>query len=308
MNVIFSEMHKDLVLTGINFIMKDLRAIHNIVQYNECIRNRLSEICQPIFNGFGFTSFGYTRLQKNGNRIILETNRDWLNYYSNIAFEEKKEGTNSLISNLENLIVNPTAEEFHIQMFVGSPKTKIQEQLCVLKVWNSVSCYINSKEYIEIYHLSKATGDNEAIIDLCVNKKFLLLRFLHYFRDKLGLLDIGNAPCVRDANLSKVFIQNGARNKRSIDHNVDNYIKQTHTDKFYLKTHDIFISRREAECLNLLSLGKIGKEIASHLNLSSRTVESYINSLKYKTNNYAKGALVKLAYENLLGSPYLFDN
>ncbi len=293
--------------------MNNLYAIQDIIQYNYGIGNKLTEICDPIFSNFGFTSFGYSRIQKNGDRLILETNKDWLNYYSDIDFKEKKEGSSSLIGNLENLILDPPSEEFHIQMLIGSPKSKLHEQLCVLNVWNSVSIYVNMNKYLEVYHLSMSKEDNGAIVDLCLNKKFLLHRFFHYFRDKLCDLEIENAPYIRDDDLSKIFSQNGASTaiasstQSTNNASLNSFLHQTYIDRFYLRTHDIFISRREAQCLHYLSIGKTCKEVGSHLKISQRTVESYINTLKIKTNLHSKGELIKLAFENHLASPGLFD-
>lgn len=291
-------------------MMKNLYAVDDIIQYNAGIKNKLSEICEPIFNSFGFTGFGYTRIQKNGDRLILETNQDWINHYSDTAFEEKKEANSSLVNNLETLIINPPLEEFHIQMLVGQPRTQIQEQLRYLNIWNSVSIYVNMNRYLEVYHLSMSKENQEegAIIDLCVNKKFLLHRFFHYFREKLRLLEVEKAPCIRDVELSKIFLNKTTEFKKPIDDNISNYMKQTYVDKFYLKTHDIFIGRREAECLHYLALGETCKEIANRFKISPRTVESYISSLKSKTNLHIKGELIKLAYENLLATPGMFES
>jgi DNA-binding CsgD family transcriptional regulator len=50
-----------------------------------------------------------------------------------------------------------------------------------------------------------------------------------------------------------------------------------------IKGRDIIMSKREMECLSLLSKGKRAKEIASFFSLSPRTVESYLNNVKIKS-------------------------
>ncbi len=288
--------------------MKDLYAIQNIIQYNAGIANKLLNICEPIFHNFGFSSFGYTRIQNNGKRLILETNKDWLNLYSDVGFQEMNEGPKSLINNIENLVINPPVEEFHIQVLTGAPKSKLHEHLRVLNVWNSVSIYVDMNNFVEVYHLATATEDDGVIMDLCINKKFLLQRFFHYFREKLCSLEVDKAPYISDENLSKIFVKNKEEENKVISEaTVSNYLKQTHIDKFYLKTHNIFITRREAECLHYLAFGKTSKEIAKLLHISPRTVEFYINSLKNKTSFHNKSELIRLAYENYLTSQGLFD-
>jgi DNA-binding CsgD family transcriptional regulator len=46
--------------------------------------------------------------------------------------------------------------------------------------------------------------------------------------------------------------------------------------------NDVYLSKREFECAKLLLQGLKIKEIAAHLNLSPRTVESYFNNMKSK--------------------------
>jgi DNA-binding CsgD family transcriptional regulator len=287
--------------------MKNLYAVQDIVQYNAGIGKKLLTICEPIFSNFGFSSFGYTRIQNNGNRLILETNKDWLNYYGDAGFQEKNDGPKSLLGNIERLIVNPPPEEFHIQVLTGPPKSKLHENLQALNVWNSVSIYVQMNNYFEVYHLAMSDQDDSIIMDLCINKKFLLQRFFHYFREKICLLDVDKAPYISDNNVSKIF-SNDKNLKIGIpDTVISNYLTQTHTGKFYLKTHDMFITRRAAECLHYLAFGKTCKEIARLLQISPRTVEFYLNALKDKTLVHSKSELIRLAYENYLAIPGLFD-
>jgi DNA-binding CsgD family transcriptional regulator len=56
------------------------------------------------------------------------------------------------------------------------------------------------------------------------------------------------------------------------------------------------LSRREKECLFLIGKGKTTKMIAKQLNLSPRTVEHYIESIKIKTNVYSKYHLMEYAH------------
>lgn len=56
--------------------------------------------------------------------------------------------------------------------------------------------------------------------------------------------------------------------------------------KYYLSGPflNLPFSQREAECLKYLHLGKSSKEIGRLLKLSPRTIESYVNNIKQKTN------------------------
>lgn len=275
-------------------------AFQDVIKYNQAIKNKLSDICEPIFTGFGFKSLGYTRIKINGERLILDTHTDLLNYYCESAFQEKIKGDNSLVCTLNRIKSNSPHHECHIQVYSGNPKTELEERLYHYDIWNCISLTFNMQQYSEIFHLSKSKDINDSNIDLCTNKKALLNRFSHYFRDKLRMLDLEKAPTVRNVQPSSVIKEGAADTDDYKDLRVCEFVKKTQIEKYYLKTHDIFIGKREAECLYYLSLGKTSKEIGNCLEISARTVECYINSLKEKTNIHSKSGLIMLAHENFL--------
>jgi DNA-binding CsgD family transcriptional regulator len=58
------------------------------------------------------------------------------------------------------------------------------------------------------------------------------------------------------------------------------------------------LSIRQQECLFWLVRGKTFEEIAKLLALSPRTIESYINSIKYKFGCYTKGQIIEKAIDS----------
>lgn len=58
------------------------------------------------------------------------------------------------------------------------------------------------------------------------------------------------------------------------------------------------LSRRELDCVFYLLRGKTNKEIAKHLNLSSRTVESYLQNIKFKWQCEKKSHIIDYAVVN----------
>jgi DNA-binding CsgD family transcriptional regulator len=59
--------------------------------------------------------------------------------------------------------------------------------------------------------------------------------------------------------------------------------------------NNICLSPREAECLRSLAKGKTAKMIARELNLSTRTVEHYLENIKFKFNVNSKYDLINKA-------------
>ena len=62
----------------------------------------------------------------------------------------------------------------------------------------------------------------------------------------------------------------------------------------------ISFTKREIECLLLLSQGKSLKEIATDLEISLDTVTFHINNIKDKTGYLNRSRLIKLVNETLL--------
>lgn len=60
------------------------------------------------------------------------------------------------------------------------------------------------------------------------------------------------------------------------------------------------LSLRESQCFYFIVQGKAPKEIANTLGLNTRTVGSYIDKIKRKTNTPYKSAFIELAIKNNL--------
>jgi len=68
---------------------------------------------------------------------------------------------------------------------------------------------------------------------------------------------------------------------------------QTHREK----ENKIQLTTRQIDCLYYLALGMTAKLIANKLNISSRTVEHYIETIKTKLNCYNRSELIAKALE-----------
>lgn len=67
------------------------------------------------------------------------------------------------------------------------------------------------------------------------------------------------------------------------------------TKKFAIETSrgDVFLSAQELNCLRLIAQGFTYSELAYHMDLSNRTIESYVNNLKEKLNASSKATLAQ---------------
>jgi DNA-binding CsgD family transcriptional regulator len=74
-------------------------------------------------------------------------------------------------------------------------------------------------------------------------------------------------------------------------------LKQNNQVSYYLKQSfdKNLLTKRESECLFYLLRGKSGREIAMLLDLSTRTIEEYLNNIKDKFKCCTKGQLIEKA-------------
>lgn len=110
-------------------------------------------------------------------------------------------------------------------------------------------------------------------------------------------------PCLLNTGL---LANTSSLEMMSNDASVDGYLKdncqeiQAIKNKLTEKTRQ-FISLRESECLFHLIRGKSARETGYALNLSQRTVEFYLNSLKDKLNCRKKSELIEITFKFLMG-------
>ncbi len=64
-----------------------------------------------------------------------------------------------------------------------------------------------------------------------------------------------------------------------------------------LKIDNVYLSKREMECLKLMVRGKTARETAEIIGLAKRTVESYIENIKFKLGVSRKSELIEKALD-----------
>lgn len=75
-------------------------------------------------------------------------------------------------------------------------------------------------------------------------------------------------------------------------------INKKHIKKNHTKCNvSELLTKRQCECLYLLVRGKTMKQIANELNISSKTVEHYLDAIKIKLNCYSRSELIEKALQ-----------
>ena len=256
---------------------------HNFWDYPLRKHHQLSDqirpLVTPLFDAFEISHFSYFFVTKEGYSACLGTNPEWMEFY--------------LYNNL-----------FYHNPFLRSPQL-IPEGLFFTQS-------IQDPEYRE----SKKYAENFGIEDslLLISKKNEILQGFSFGLNKH---DKNYTLFANEVSLLKRFCKEFEnRAKRSLQELEPVDIRQFIGNTFY-KKQDWFslnenkrknllvqlnfkapnLSPKEKETLSLYLQGETARSIAERLQLSSRTVESYLGNIKNKLNCYQKTALLKKAQE-----------
>lgn len=79
---------------------------------------------------------------------------------------------------------------------------------------------------------------------------------------------------------------------------LENQISSAHKmQPFIMQSNYPGLSKRQSQCLYFLLLGKQSKQIATYLNITHRTVDTYIEAIKTKMNCYSRSEIISKAHE-----------
>lgn len=246
-----------------------------ILSYQRKVYKDVSEICKPLFDEFDITFFSQTRAFHDGQFTSLMNTTDLTEYYLDrkypIYLSQGKGITLNtgiyIAANLEN----PFQQKMH------------QELKKIFNVDHMIHLIEKQNDYDDMYTFA-TTPENYKMINQFINNLDIIKHFILYYKDKSASL-IKKTNKVRygseyfsspTASTSGTTIQN--------KHNHKNCLKNMVIKKIHIPTQtgEVSISQREFDCLKYAVKNLTLKEIAKFLNLSPRTVETYVNNLKYK--------------------------
>ncbi len=258
---------------------------YSAYKYNESILDKLKSICEPL-ELLGIKAFCYGRLFKDGTYLRLGTNKDWNQYVFQNVF--------SYTPTFQKVINEAEINKFHCFLWplANYENDTLLSQLYNLNIWHGINVIENLGNSIECYGFA-ADRYTDNMGNFYLNNKELLEQFIIYFRVKAkDLIDSTNKEklCFLNSPLEDYVSLKSENEKRIKDY--INLIKVARTPVISKEGKVIYLSEQQNKCLLSLKEGKTTKEIAKDLNLSPRTVETYINQVKIKTGFQRKSELI----------------
>lgn len=254
-------------------------------QYSESVQERMKEICIPL-SYLDITYFGYMKIFNNGSFLKL-TNR--LDFQKDYFFHEGKFGNifSNIYSNTQNITYFLTPYDTD-----SLRQDHVIELVAHHNIWDVFNIYKNINGCVHGYFFGTSIS-NSTISQQYFSNIPLLERFIQYFEEKAkDLIDTTDHKKLASfdykfnfANMSEEYILNK---------NIEKFIQATYLPRLFAKkqNEDIYLTKREAECLHYLSQGKTLKEIGRSLDLSPKTIEFYIRNIKEKSGYSSKSELL----------------
>lgn len=240
---------------------------HAALAYNQTIHQQLMDICSPLFLRSYIKSFRYFRLFKDGSYLNLSTNNDWL--YSRMT----KIHNNGLI--FQSALCSAVSDDYTFFIWPNDPDAdEVTNLFYDFNIWNGLSVYKRDSISVETWSFG-ATKDHTNLANYYINNMCLIKDFVKDFNTKgLPLIDVCDTKKL--AHFKETTILDEEKNEPILFNSQSNQPKSSFNDK------EVTFTFRELQCISMISRGKTYKEIATFLELSPRTVESYIQDAKNK--------------------------
>lgn len=231
----------------------------------------VKNICDQYFGELNLHFFGHINVQLDGKYHILNSSRDWPEYGLQQEFPPAGFIT---YDKLENGIVLPCMDSGAALGWSDAVMASAKEQFGITNLMGIF------KKYEDHYQAFFFDLHEKNALEKYLNHFDFFENFILYFREKsMRLAKIAQKDPLQVKSKYLEMQQSQLINFKNKDH----YNKLL-PSQYYLRhcNKEFAITRREYQCLDHLAHGKKIKEIARLLDISARTVESHLISLKQK--------------------------
>lgn len=264
------------------------------LSYVNSIYNEIANICNPLKKYLGISNFGYLQIFFDSSYFYVCNDLELIKEYvttineTNIFFEKQ-------------LFFPKASNEFHYILWPKISLNRSMDLYMKRNYWHGLTFTKAHSNHVELWWFATDTS-NTNINDFYKSNIDVLEKFVFYFRNKTR--DIINSKNKILANFNKGVDLSQVNNFINTDvdqKKIEQFLKEIGFTSIHIRSHNgtASLSPREVQCLYFLSLGNTMKEIAYKTDLSPRTVESYLNNLRYKTGYKCRSSLVKFYHDEV---------
>ncbi len=243
--------------------------------------DQIRPLINPLADAFGISHFCYFFVSQEGHSACLGSHPAWMEHYL----------YNDLFLHNPFLKTPQLTPEgvFFTKSIKGAGYLESKRQAKTFGIEDSL--VLTSKKEGKLQGFSFGLNSHEKNYTLFANELPLLRRFCLEFekRAKRALHELASEPIDIRPFFGKAFT------RQEDQFLLSEKKRAAFLASLKLDTPDL--SKREKECLLLYLEGETARSIAAILDLSPRTTESYLESIKHKLNCYQKTELLKKGRE-----------
>ncbi len=282
--------------------MEPIKDLQHFLKHSVAIKScdEVGKICKDFFRETGITFYNYVRVYHDGSRISLTSNKSWALYV--FTHHEKHQIIAETIPpNGHSRYMVWDNDENHRKdslLTVARSDYNIDHGFTVITAYEG---------YIEFQYFA-STRENQAINNFYVNNLDILNSFGAFFRERASKI-------IHAAEKEKIIFPGHKVFWLEEDNNTGKFhqnayfktLREYEVSRYYLsgKHRNIYLTKREAQCLTALIDGLTAKETARLLKISHRTVHIYLESVKQKLGCQRRSELVTKAHESGFRSIYV---
>lgn len=250
--------------------------------------NKIRKVTQPLRDHFGINYFTYHRIDNQGKYTVLVDRPDWAEHYvsQKIFLNDPYLRHPNVYKSGFCLIESHGTEEYK--------KTILKAGKKVLNVDLGATLIQKRGDHVEFFGFC---GNNQtsSLQSLYLNNPQLMRSFSVYFKRELGsiLLQMEREAGSLLELKGKDFLCDVPIHPDITIESRFTFLKDLGLQKELEKVKRL--TKRERECIKLLTEGRSAKETAQVLRLSPRTVESYFENIKNKLACCSKQQVFLLA-------------
>lgn len=233
--------------------------------------NEINEVINPLITHFGLDSFNYHRIYNDNSQIRTGNTPNWQRHYLKQKLYQQSIFELPAHNYVKSRIIWSNIDTHNV----------ILQEAKKFGINYGITLVEPLIDGCEFYFLGTTTN-NRTVINKYLSNFYLLEKFIANFHNAAASIFAKIEP-------QRLIIKDWQQNtlKFASVNIIDKFT-------FLASIYGYSFTRRELDCIPLLLKGLSAKQIALHLEISFRTVEVYINNLKYKTKTTNKSELIFL--------------
>ena len=248
----------------------------------------IKQICKPLEDYFGLTSFVYRKNYYDGTEINLSNQPNWVeHFYSNHALI-KQSTFDKHPDTYQSGFVLWSQLQGHQDILQQARQFNIDHGITIVK---------KTVEGVELYYFG-TRSDRPDVVNHYLNNIDLLERFILFFKNQAACI-IAHAESNKLKIISDKYekIEVISTDLLAIKPSFTRmeFIKSTELKRYHLdgEFQGIELGLREMEVISCLLRGMTSEETGKSLFLSPRTVEDYLGQIRVKFSVSSKSKLIQ---------------